>query len=221
MLNKAQLANAFVCHECDALQDVSGIERGNAAACVCCGTTLFRNPVKEIDKPFAFIIASLIFFVIANIYPVITLEVAGVQRAATLADTTIIFIQKGNPILAALVWLPSVLIPGFIIFGLLYIFTAIRFQLKLPYTKPILIWIARLLPWGMIDVFFLGILVSLIKLMAMAEIILGPGFYAFLALVFTYAAASVAVEPYILWKCLDRDRVQSANKLKQTGVCHE
>lgn len=229
MLNKEQLANAFVCHECDALQDVSGIKPGNTAACVCCGTTLFRNPVKDIEKPFALVIASLIFFVVANIYPVIGLEVAGVKIAATLADASMIFVTQGNIILGAVVALSSIFIPGFIIIGLFYIFTDIRFNLRLPYTKLILTWIVRLFPWGMVDVFFLGILVSLIKMLAMASLVLGPGFYAILALIFTYAAASATVEPYILWRCLDRNKDrnknrnnnQPASKLKQAEVCHE
>jgi len=117
----------------------------------------------------------------------------------------------GSPELAATVWVPSVLIPGFIIYGLLYVLLSIRFDLGLPYTRPLLVWASRLLPWAMMDVFLLGVLVALVKLVALADVLLGPGFYAFIALIFAYAAATASLEPHTLWVSIDR----------QAGKLHE
>ncbi len=210
-----QPADLFICHNCDSLQNISKVKPGNIATCRCCNNILFKNPDNDIDKPLALIIASLILFIVANIYPVMTLNIAGIEKAATLTDAALIFIERGNPGLAAIVWLSSVFIPGFIIFGLFYILISIHFNMHLPYTKPTLVWVSRFLPWGMMDVFFLGMLVSLVKLVALADILLGSGFYAFLALIFTYAAASASLEPCLLWKHLDK------NTGKQPEACHE
>jgi uncharacterized paraquat-inducible protein A len=57
----------FVCHECDALQNVTGIMPGNVASCVCCGTTLLKSPVSGIEKPLALAIASMILFLVGMI----------------------------------------------------------------------------------------------------------------------------------------------------------
>ena len=192
----------FVCHECDALQQVSEIKPGNTVYCICCGSKLFRNPVNGIEKPLALIIAAAILFIVANIYPVMTINIAGIERATTLTGSAMIFIELGSPELAATVWIPSVLIPGFIIFGLLYILLSIRFGLGLPFTRPLLVWASRLLPWSMMDVFLLGVLVALVKLVALASVFLGPGFYAFIALIFAYAAATASLEPHALWEAL-------------------
>ena len=194
----------FVCHECDALQYVSRIKPGNAASCVCCGSILFKRPVGGIEKPLALIISAAILFLVANIYPIMTINIAGIERAATLTDSAMIFIELGSPELATAVWIPSVLIPGVIISGLLYVLLSIRFNLGWPYTKPMLVWVSRLLPWGMMDVFLLGVLVALVKLVALADVLLGPGFYAFIALIFAYAAATASLEPHLLWECLDK-----------------
>ena len=193
----------FVCHECDALQRVSSIAPGNVANCVCCGSHLFRNPKGGIDKPLALIISSFILFFIANLYPIMTITIAGIKQKATLTDSAVIFIQQGSPELAAIVWVPSVLIPGFIISGLLYVLLSIRFNLGWRYTKPIMVWVSHLLPWGMMDVFLLGILVSLVKLAALADIVLGTGFYAFIALILFNSAAIASLEPHLLWESLD------------------
>jgi len=192
----------FVCHECDALQHVTTVLPGNDAICVRCGSRLFRNPKGGIDKPLALIMASMIIFIVANIYPIMTLTIMGVEQATTISGAAIIFMQQGSPELAAIVWLPSVLIPGLIISGLFYVLFSIRFQKNWPYAKTMLAWISRMLPWGMMDVFFLGVLVSLVKLVALADIVLGTGFYAFILLVLLYAMVIASLEPHTLWESL-------------------
>jgi paraquat-inducible protein A len=57
----------------------------------------------------------------------------------------------------------------------------------------------------MMDVFLLGILVSLVKLVALADVALGMGFYAFLILIFLYAASLASLEPHTLWEHLGGD----------------
>lgn len=215
MQTTEQPADLFICHKCDSLQNVSHIKLGSVAVCTCCHNILFRNPANHIDKPLALIVASIMFFIIANSYPIMTLNIAGIEKAATLTDAALIFIERGNPGLAAVVWLSSVFIPGFIISGLFYILISIHFNLHLPYTKPILVWVSHFLPWGMMDVFFLGMLVSLVKLAALADVLLGSGFYALLALIVTYTAAKASLEPYLLWKYLDTRTVE------QPEACHE
>ncbi|MDT8281373.1 MAG: paraquat-inducible protein A [Gammaproteobacteria bacterium] len=206
-------ATIFICHECDALQQVTTVLPGNDAICVRCGSCLFRNPKGGIDKPLALIMASMIIFIVANIYPIMTLTIMGVQQATTISGAAIIFMQQGSPELAAIVWLPSVLIPGLIISGLFYVLFSIRFQKNWYYTKPMLAWISRMLPWGMMDVFFLGVLVSLVKLVALADIVLGTGFYAFVLLVLLYAATIASLEPHTLWESL-RHQTPLRDKVK-------
>lgn len=192
----------FICDECDALQQVSKVEPGNDAICVRCGSRLFRNPKGGIDKPLALIMASMILFIVANIYPIMTLTIMGVEQVTTISGAALTFMKQGSPELAAIIWLPSVLIPGFIISGLFYVLFSIRFHMNWCYTKLILVWISRMLPWGMMDVFFLGILVSLVKLIALADVVLGTGFYAFLLLILLYATAIASLEPHTLWESL-------------------
>ena len=192
----------FVCHDCDALQKVPEVAPGNDAICVRCGTRLFRNPKSDIDKPLAYIIASMILFVVANTQPIMSITILGIKQDATISDAALAFIGSDSPEIAALVWLPSVLIPGLIITLLFYVLFSIRFQLNWPYAKTMLVWISRMLPWGMMDVFLLGIIVSLVKLVSLAEVALGIGFYAFLILIFLYAASIASLDPHTLWENL-------------------
>lgn len=203
VITKSPSDSMFVCHHCDALQRTPEIEPGSTINCGCCGSSLFRVSSGTLDKPLALIMASMIIFVIANIYPIMTLTMVGVSQSATITGTALTFLNQGNPELAAVIWLPSVLIPGVIICGLFYVLFSIRYQMNWRYTRPILIWVSRLLPWGMMDVFFLGILVALVKLVDLADIILGLGFYAFLALIFVYAFTISTLNIHALWDDMD------------------
>jgi paraquat-inducible protein A len=213
-------AIVFVCHDCDALQQVAGVDPGNEALCVRCGSRLFRNPKGGIDRPLALIISSMILFVIANLYPIMTLKIAGIVQTTTITDAALIFLQRGSPEVAAIVWLPSVLFPGLIILGLFYILFSIRFQLNLPFTRPILKLLTQLTPWGMMDVFFLGVLVALVKLVALADIVLDFGFYAFLLLILLYAATLSSLDSHTLWEALKRSSTDSSEAVHGQEVTH-
>ncbi len=201
----------FVCHECDALQRVPAVEPGHDATCVRCKSRLFRNSRGGIDKPLAFVIASLMIFIVANVNPIMTLDILGVKLNTTITGAAYTFMRSGSPELAAIVWLPSVLLPGLILSGLFYVLFSIRFQKNWRYTKPVLVWISRLLPWGMMDVFLLGILVSLVKLVGLADVVIDMGFYAFALVVVLYAATIASLEPHTLWEAL-KDREGNQNE---------
>jgi len=200
----------IVCHECDALQNVSHIPAGSTAVCMCCGERLFKNSLSVIEKPLALTIASVILFIVANAYPVLQLNIAGVERHTTLTESAFIFFTQGSPELGIIVWLTSVLLPGFCLFALLYILLSIYFNRCWLFSRVLLSWVARLLPWGMMDVFLLAILVALVKLASLADVILGLGFVAFVALVLCYAAAISSIEMHMLWERLDKNSEGSA-----------
>jgi paraquat-inducible protein A len=52
----------------------------------------------------------------------------------------------------------------------------------------------------MMDVFMIGILVSVVKLTEMATIVPGTSLFAFVALIFVLAAAQAALDPDLVWE---------------------
>jgi len=193
----------MACHECDALQNVAYVAEGNAAICSCCGQRLFKNLSANTDKSLALILACAILFGVANVYPIMQLSIAGIEREVNLIQSALIFYELDSPVLALVVLLSSVALPAFCIFALLYILLALHFKKSWRYTRPLLVWVSRLLPWGMMDVFLLAVLVALVKLVSFADVDLGVGFAGFIALVVCYAAAISSIEMHNLWGKLD------------------
>jgi paraquat-inducible protein A len=189
-----------VCHECDILQQVKQLPPGAVARCVCCGARLYGNPKGGLDVPLALVISTLVVYVVANAYPLMTLKIAGLSQGTTLSGASWALYRAGMWELGLVVLLVSVVFPGLIIGSTLYVLLALRFSLRLPRVRQVLAWISRLSPWGMLDVFMLGILVSLVKLSGMADVVIGTGLYAFTALIFLFAASAARLELHLLWQ---------------------
>jgi len=66
--------------------------------------------------------------------------------------------------------------------------------------------------WVMVEVFFLGTLVSLLKLVKLADITLGLGFWSMVGLMLSLAAAVGGIDKLELW-----DRIEVAYRRKKTS----
>lgn len=205
-MSEQQHSNLIACHECDALQQVSNLAPGAVAHCHCCNARLYGNPKGGLDVPLALVLSTLIMFLIANAFPLMTLKIAGLSQGTTLSGASWALYKAGMWELGLVVWLVSVVFPGLLIALNLYVLLALRFSLRLPALRSLLVAISRLSPWGMLDVFMLGILVSLVKLSGMADVVLGIGLYAFTALIFLFAASASRLEPHLLWQRLGMRR---------------
>ena len=85
----------IVCHECDALQQVKRLPPGAVARCICCGARLYGNPKGGLDVPLALVISTLVTFLIANAYPLMTIKIAGLSQGTTLSGASWALHQAG------------------------------------------------------------------------------------------------------------------------------
>ncbi len=192
----------IACHECDALQQIPALQPGQTARCRVCRAKLLRYPKGGLDRLIALYGAALILLLLSNSFPFLTLEIQGRQEITTILGASRALYHAGMGELAVAVFVTSILAPALLIASSLYVVLAIRFRLRLPAARPALSWISHLEPWGMLDVFMLGVLVAFVKLGNMATMHTGLSLYAFCGLIAVSAAATAAFEPHLLWQQL-------------------
>ena len=195
-------AEFMACHECDTLYRIPVLAPGRKANCGTCGTVLLRNPKGGLDRPISLYLSALILLVLANVFPFLTLDIQGREEVTTLIGASQGLYRAGMGELAVVVLITSVLGPALLITSNLYVLLAVRYRWRVPAVRSVLAWISYLAPWGMLDVFMLGVLVSFVKLAGMATMHIGPSLYAFVGLILVSAAAAAALEPHILWQRL-------------------
>jgi paraquat-inducible protein A len=123
----------------------------------------------------------------------------GQGTETTLLSGILNLYDQGKWEIAAVVAFTSVLAPGLQLALLLGVLTPLALG-RLPRWLPTLFRFVRTLaPWGMMDVFLLGILVAAVKLSDMATIVPGTSLFAFAILIFVLAAAQAALDPDLVW----------------------
>ena len=133
-----------------------------------------------------------------------TLEEIGAQVRETTLVTGVYELYQGDMgSIATLVLLTVVIVPAIHLLCMLYILVPLRSNRVPRYLANVFRMIIFLKPWGMMEVFLLGILVSVVKLVKMATIIPGVALFAFLALIFVLAAMSVTLDDHLVWHRLD------------------
>lgn len=189
----------IACHECDLIHRVKPLPIKGVANCIRCGSVLYRHKPNSLERTLALSLAGLVLFVLANSFPFLALKMgAQVHQTNLIAGIKVLYIQ-GMQGLAALVLLTTILAPLAQLLGMLYLLLPLRHDRVPPQFAPIFRFVRGLQPWSMMEVFMLGILVSVVKLAKMAQIVPGIAIFSFFGLIVVLAAATVSLDPHEIW----------------------
>ncbi len=189
----------IACHECDLIHRVRPLPPGGKAGCVRCGAVLYQNKRNSLDRTLAFVLAGLTLFILANSFPFLALRIGSQVRQTTLITGIQELYLQHMQAVAILVLFTTILAPLFQMICLLYILLPLRVD-RTPLRLPLVFrFVHSIQPWSMMEVFMVGILVSVVKLAKMAQIIPGISLFSFLALIFVLAAMTVSLDDHLIW----------------------
>lgn len=197
------MRSIVACHECDLLHKRQPLPPDGTARCTRCGAVLYRRKRNSLDRVLALTVAGLILFVIANAYPFLTFRLEAQVQETNLITGVIELYHQGMWIVAGVVLSTTIICPLMELCVMLFVLVPLKLGRK-PWKLALLFRAVRgFRPWGMMEVFMIGILVAAVKLVKMASIIPGMALYAFMVLIFILAASAAALDPHIIWKALD------------------
>jgi len=199
-------AHLIACHECDLVHQLGAVPPGGSARCVRCGTALYRPKRDSINRTLALALAGLILYIIANMFPFLAFKIGSQIRETTLTTGISQLYQQGMGPIATLVLLTVVVVPAVHLLSMLYILVPLQSNRVPRYLARVFRMIIFLKPWGMLEVFLLGILVSVVKLAKMATIVPGVSLFAFLILIFVQAAMTVTLDSHLIWHHIDEHK---------------
>jgi len=191
------------CHFCDTLHEATPLVEGVAARCRCCGAVLYQNRPASLARVTSFSIAALVLMFVVNWFPFLTMDAAGIRTTLNLVSGTRALIAEGSPLLGVALALFTIVTPLSLAGGLLYVCGPLLFGRIAPGAIHVAKWLNKTEPWNMIEVFLLGVLVSLLKLNKLADVHFGPGFWAFGAVMLCMAAAVSGIDRDELWDRLE------------------
>jgi paraquat-inducible protein A len=199
------------CPECDLLVHEIPLPPGGTACCRCCGAPLYRNLPDSINRSLALTIAAAIMFLIANSFPVLGINLQGNGNAVTLLQAVYDLWEQDMRLVSSLTFVTAILAPALELGMMLYLLVPL-YQGRVPVGTGLIMRLLQMIkPWGMVEVFMLGILVSLVKLVQDFRIIPGVALWSFGGLTLLLAALASSFNPRDVWSQLDADQ-QRAGK---------
>lgn len=193
----------MACHECDLLLRADHSLKEGVAKCPRCAAVLLKHKRHSLDLTLAYTVTGLILFTISNTFPIIGFHFEGQSTETILISGVRALLDQDMYMLAGLVFITTILAPFMQLATLLYVFLPLKFNRVAPYTAVVFRFVSAIRPWSMMEVFMLSILVSVVKLAAMATIVPGIALWSFGILIFALAAAASSLDPDLVWEKLE------------------
>lgn len=205
----------IACRDCDLLQLEVPLERHADAHCVRCDSVLYRGTRTGINLMLSLMLACALLLVVSNLFPIAVLEAQGAHVEATLFSTVLTVYHQGEELVAALVLLTAILLPALEIACMLYLLIPLWLGRLAPNTALIFRLVLVIHPWIMMEIFLLGVLVTLVKLTDFATIIPGVSLWSFCVLIVFFTMASSAFSTRDFWEWVETNTAGQLEELPQ------
>jgi len=192
------------CHGCDLLVDVSELRDGATADCPRCGGFLTRFRTDAYERVAASAVAAIICLLLASSFPFLSFATKGLESVMTLPSTPMSLWENGMPEVAILIAAFIIFIPATVLVLLLLLALPLARGQYRWWLRPAAQLIFQIQGWSMVEVFIIGVIVSLAKISAMATVVLGISFWAYAAfsVLFTFAVASL--DRFQCWELIEK-----------------
>jgi paraquat-inducible protein A len=195
-----EVPDLIVCEGCDAVYPRPQLHHREVARCRRCGTEMARHWGRMHERMLPLTVACLILFGIANFFPIVEIQLRGLHSQTTLVGAVLTLADEGMSEVGLLVLLTTLLFPLVQLCVLLYLLLPITLRNQPPAGFRILVRAMQVMrPWGMVEVFLLGVLVAVVKLSGMAQVIPGAALWAFMGLTVLLTAV-LSFEPQAFWR---------------------
>ncbi len=194
-------------------EDTSNKTNNVELHCPCCQSVIHSRIPDSLNKTWALLIAAIILYIPANTLPIMTVILWGNGQPDTILSGVIHLMDAGMWPLALLIFIASIFIP--ILKLLILIGLMISVQLKSrwkPRDRTILYRITEFIGrWSMVDVFVIGILVTLVQFGNTAMVTPGLGALSFASVVILTMFAAHTFDPRLIWDVIDEHTDKNRN----------
>ncbi|KVD85862.1 paraquat-inducible protein A [Burkholderia ubonensis] len=199
----ACLSSLIACEYCSAVYLREPLVEGACAQCLRCGGLLYRESTLAYLRLLPLVLTALILFVVSIAFPIAELDIRGMRMQATLWGTVEALFSDDMPMMSVLVFATTVLFPLAEMLMMIYVLLSMSLHCVPPGFTHIVRGIRQARRWGMIEVFLLGVLVTLVKISNTAHLLPGLALWSFGALVCVLTTI-LAFDPRSLWMYADK-----------------
>ena len=172
------LDRLIICPKCHTLHHKIYIHKNKSAKCTNCSKILYHYDERILETGLALSITGIILFIVANMFPLVQIELLGHEQHVTMTSMVFALFENGFYVVGVVVSFLIFIFPLMI----LLIYATLAWMMIAGQgrdaTKDLLILLSKVLPWSMIEIYIVSILVSLVKLIGHMQIHFGLSFWA-------------------------------------------
>ena len=198
------LDDLIICSHCHTLHKKIVLPHKKIAKCSACGHKLYSNVEDTFQKAVAFSITAFILFIVANLFPIIKVYITGTENDLTIPAMIITLFNEGFYVVGTIVLVVIVVAPLIVLSSYLMLGLLTYFKIFKGFSKYLISFLVVSKNWAMVDIFFVSILVALVKLFGYARITFGVSSIALLLFVIIDVAFLKSIKPIELWTYFNR-----------------
>ncbi|NTY94605.1 paraquat-inducible protein A [Pseudomonas putida] len=210
-LAQLPLDELVACHECDLLLRKPVLQRDEKAECPRCGYELYAHRHNVVNRSLALVLTALLLFVPANFLPIMQLHLLGQTSDDTVWSGVLGLYNSQMRGVAVVVFLCSMAIPLAKLLCQLAVLLSIRLNVGRNFGLLSYRIYHHLRDWGMLEVYFMGVLVAIVKLVDLAELTVGLGLFCFISLLLVQVWLEVVMSPHQIWSALSGEDLHAGD----------
>lgn len=195
-----ELDQLIICKKCHTVHDKVPLENKKKAFCVNCNVLLYQHDDNMLNKTFALVITAIFSLFIAFNFTIITINIQGLEQSLTLTSLFWVLDEHQEFVVGLLFLFILLLFPIVILLSMFFLLLFMKLEKGAYLTKRLLILVAHLKPWNMVDIFFISLLISMVKLFDVAQIEMGVAFFAFVFTLILDIIITKNLSFYELWE---------------------
>lgn len=174
-----QQADIIDCHECAASIRLPVAPEPHKVLCPRCRNLLTAQRSNAIQKTAIFSLTALIFLLLSLPFEFISFTATGKTQSITIVSGLVILVDNNYLMLAILESFFILFAPALVLTAIFVLTLRILLNMQRSTNRRLAHFIFQLLPWCMAEIFLISVLVSLVKIITLADIAFGPAFFTF------------------------------------------
>ena len=200
------LKNWLACSDCDLLLERKDLAEGERASCPRCKNTLDERKKDTSNRTLAVACAGLISFIPAITQPLLGLQAVGLTNQASLTECIVSIYNSHLYLVSVLVTLFCIVIPLARLLIVCYLMILVKRNKQSQLGLRLYRYFHEWEEWGMLEVFMLGMIVALYKILGLASAIYGVGLISFAFLLLSATLVTQFLDEQYVWEKLSGQR---------------
>jgi len=155
---------------------------------------------NRFEKTLAYALGAAVFLLLANAFPFLQMRSSGIENIMTLPGTAVELHREGYTLLAGLVLSAIVFIPAAMLCAIVSLAVPLRHGRRHAWLVPAGRFVYAMSPWAMVEVFIIGVIVSLVKIGELAQVIVGTSFWSYIGFAICFTAALAHLDRLSVWR---------------------